>query len=474
MKYLFLLLALLPYFVFAQKFSLSLEKAINIAQNKSSVKELIRYDSLYKSYDEYLFKTRILPQVSLSSNSSISHGITTITLPDGSDRFVNRYVSNYGMNMSISQLLPFTGGTLSATSSLNGLYNFSPEKLHSFNLNLFNFSYSQQLSKYNEYSWLKELQKRQKQINDIQYYQDIENLNQTVVNAYFELYVQQTYLHLNEKLLDLSKQFLDRNKKLYFEGKILEEEFIDSEIQYKRMLNDSQDSTAYNMNDKTFRNLLNIPDDYIIELESFEEKILNTAFVFDKNQILELSLKYNQKMQFEYEELEFKKNMQKNKASTGITWSLSLGGGITSLDFIEDPRRQFNVSVSASVPILDWGTQKVKREQMDIQHKITLLSNEEKEKKFRLEIGQDLDYISVLQKEIINEKDMIELQYKKLNILKKKIEMGQLNSIELSKAQTDIIKATISYNIKIKNLIMIVYKYRYMALWDIMTNNPIN
>ena len=199
---------LFPVLLFAQSIHLSLDDALYIAQNESYAKEFIKYDSLIQSINNRSFKIQILPKITMSSNSDVSHAITTITLPDGSDRFVNRYVSNYGLNLSISQLIPLTGGSVSISSAIRGLYNFTPEKLHSFNLNMFNFSYSQQLSSYNEYKWDKKLFEKQNTLYDIRHYQERESLNQRIVDAYFELYIQQSYIQLNEKLSILSKDYL--------------------------------------------------------------------------------------------------------------------------------------------------------------------------------------------------------------------------------------------------------------------------
>jgi len=469
---------LFPVLLLAQTTHLSLDDALYLAHNESYVKEFIRYDSLLHTFENKSFKTQVLPKIFMTSNSDISHGITTVTLPDGSDRFVNRYVSNYGLNLSVSQLIPLTGGSFYISSAIRGLYNFAPEKLHSFSLNMFNFSYSQQLNNYNEYKWNKKLIEKQNVLYDTKYYQELESLNQKIVDAYLELYIQQAYIQLNEKLSILSKDYLDRNRLLFQEGKILEEDLLDSEIQYRQLLNNAQNKTLYKKLENNFIYLLNLPENLTLDLNYSYEIFTNIFFSFDKKQILNRCLKYNQTIQFEYDELNFQKNLQKNKASSGIVWNLSLGGGMNSYsnnfpDLLINPQRQFNITLSASIPLLDWGNQKLTREKMDIQHKIQQLSNKEKEKNFVNDIEQELDYILVLHQDILNEKKMMEIQNRKLELLEKKMKLEQVNVLDFSKAQTDIIKTTISYNRKIKDLIMLIYKYRYMSLWDIMNNTPL-
>lgn len=265
---------------------------------------------------------------------------------------------------------------------------------------------------------------------------------------------------------------------MYQERKILEEDLLDSEIQYRQLLNNAQNKTLYQKLEKTFKFLLNLPEHLILDLNYSDETFSNIFFLFDKKQVLNRCLKYNQTIQFEHDELDFQKNFQKNKASAGIVWNLRLGGGMNShsdqfLDLLNDSQQQFNISLTASVPLLDWGNQNLTKKKMEVQHQIQQLANEEKEKNFVAEVEQELDYILVLHQDILNEKEVMELQYKKLELLEKKMKLEQLNVLEFSKAQTDIIKVTISYHRKMKELIMLIYKYRYLALWDIFNNTSL-
>ena len=127
----------------------SLDQLLQIGV-KSYVTEIQKSNALINKYNNRLFQIRVNPKVKLSATlPNLVNSISPITLNDGSEKFINRFYMSSSMSMSVSQFLPFTGGTLSINSGLTRLDNFTPKRTKSFNLNMFNLSYSQSISSFN-------------------------------------------------------------------------------------------------------------------------------------------------------------------------------------------------------------------------------------------------------------------------------------------------------------------------------------
>ena len=126
-----------------------------------SEKEIIEYENS-------LFKIQVFPKLRMSATiPSITNSISPITLGDGSEKFVNRYYMNTAASLGLSQLIPFTGGTVTVSTGLTRLDNFSPQRNKSFSLNLFNVSYAQSVTSFNQYKWDKKILNKQKLLKQV-------------------------------------------------------------------------------------------------------------------------------------------------------------------------------------------------------------------------------------------------------------------------------------------------------------------
>ena len=238
---LLIILMLSKHEPFAQRVYLTLDQAIELSQNSTSY-ELLQADSLINYYNDRLFKIKTLPKIDLNATlPNLNNSISPITLTDGSEKYVDRFYSSANVGLSVSQLVPFTGGTLSLSSTLDRLDNFNPERSLSYNLNLINFTYSQKITGYNQYKWEKKLHKIQKTIDNIQLIQNREYIKEDVVNLFFSLYIEQCRLELNEFMLEFAKYVYERAVKLYEAHQISEENLLETEIEYHRAQNNNND-----------------------------------------------------------------------------------------------------------------------------------------------------------------------------------------------------------------------------------------
>ena len=161
--------------LYGQTISVTLDEAIQQMTSTYEYKKL-RNDSIIQEYNHQSFKASVLPQISLSGNlPNYSRSISLVTQPEGYDKYVTRSYATSNLGYNISQLLPFTGGTVSLSSNLERQDNFNmTTNRYAYYFNLFNVSYSQALFSYNSYKWKKRTDKLTQTLEEITYFQQKE------------------------------------------------------------------------------------------------------------------------------------------------------------------------------------------------------------------------------------------------------------------------------------------------------------
>lgn len=462
---------------FAQRILLTLDQAIDLSQNSNSY-ELLRADSLINIYNDRLFKIKVLPKINLNATlPNLNNSISPITLTDGSEKYVDRFYSSANFGISVSQLIPFTGGTLSLSSALDRLDNFNPERSLSYNLNLVNFSYSQKITGYNAYKWEKKLHKIQNTIDNIQLIQRREHIKEEVVNLFFSLYIEQRRLELNRFVQELAEYVYERAVKLFDIQRISEEDLLETEIQYHKAQNNNNDM-ALSMARQKLADYLNLNNGEELWVEFSPACLDEYKFNFDPENLINLAIKYSSDLTREYDILKNEQHLKDINSDSKPTISLSVGGGINSQadnfsTLMDSKSRRLNVVMSLSVPLFNWGANRIKKnialqeiQKSDIQYEST-------NKDDLTSFSYDIKRIYLLLSEIKEDKALLDLLEKRLNLIKTNVQYGKIDMSKIIQAEKQLIQSHMNYVYNIKNVFSLVYKYRALALTDIRDNSKV-
>lgn len=168
-------------------------------------------DSVINDNNRRIFNMRVFPLITMSATlPNINNNISPVVQPDGQELFINRFNANSNVSVSISQLLPFTGGTVSASTSLVRLDNYAPTRSVSYNLNLFNVSYRQSLSGFNSYKWEKKQFDAESKLADVRRIQAREDIFSTIASLFFNMYTAQEEYRILQESLSLSESLLEK------------------------------------------------------------------------------------------------------------------------------------------------------------------------------------------------------------------------------------------------------------------------
>ena len=131
---------------------LSLQETIRHAQEQSPDAQSARhsYRSAYWNYRYY--RANYLPNLTLTSNPYLDRAINKVTMGDGSVKFVEQNLLATDLTLSLTQNVPWTGGTFFVETSAQRIDLFSDDS-HSYQTSPVNIGYQQSLFGYNSLKW---------------------------------------------------------------------------------------------------------------------------------------------------------------------------------------------------------------------------------------------------------------------------------------------------------------------------------
>ena len=120
------ILLLLPFQLKSQKtLTLTLSEAIEMARRNSPEAIAARHAFRASYWNWRSFRAKQLPSLTLTSDPSLNRSIQSVTLEDGSDKFVHRNQLSVDAGLEIQQNIALTGGRVLLKTGLERLDMFT-------------------------------------------------------------------------------------------------------------------------------------------------------------------------------------------------------------------------------------------------------------------------------------------------------------------------------------------------------------
>lgn len=135
--------------------TLTMQQVVELAQENSisAMSNRNTFAAQYWSYRSY--KAELRPSLNLSANL-VQFNRSLVALQDYNTGTIS-YRANYNLNndatLYVSQSVPWTGGTLSLSTSLSRLDQYSPSRLTTYYAQPIYLSYAQSLWGFNRFKW---------------------------------------------------------------------------------------------------------------------------------------------------------------------------------------------------------------------------------------------------------------------------------------------------------------------------------
>ena len=439
----------------AQK-TLSIDDVFEIAFKNSNDIKILKNNFEKAKIENSLFRISSLPKVNTSVSLPYQRSISEVIQANGSQRFIERNFLNSSLNLNISQLLPFTGGTLNVTSSINNNRDFN-NKISGFSSNWVNVSYQQSINGFNSYKWEKKINSLSFKKDSIDFLKEKYKLKYDISKIYLDLSVASLKIDLlKQNILKTEKVLIEIEEKFKF-GRILKIDLDQLKITLNQLNNQLLNSkTSYDSGLKNLCSKINYNNAESIKLNNVEF----TTFNIDEN-LLRKEIKSNDFAIIKaLKQIQSEAKIDKVKKEGAISMNLQFGLGLNSTatefsNLYELPSQSQFVTISTKIPILDWGLSSKNLQIAKLEQENLNLELLEQEVELEEKVDEILNYQSSL---IANNKsfeEQLKLSQTINEMLTELLKMGRKTISEYSTQLLDAMKLQIECQTNNNNLYLL-------------------
>jgi outer membrane protein TolC len=468
---------------------LTLEDAIAVAQSQSP-DALTSRQTFRSSFWEYKsFRASYLPSMAASANlPEFRRDFNQYQNPDGSYSYLQQQYLSVNGDLSVSQRLGFSGGTIYATSSLGRLDNVPfTDSTYSYNSTPIFVGISQPIFKFNAYRWDRKIQPLQYDQAKKKYLEDLEQISITATNYFFNLLSAQIEKKIALTNLSNYDTLFRIAKGRYQLGKIAENELLSLELNFLRAQADVENAgIGLDMALFRFRSYLRIRDTIPIKL------IPPTAISFFKVSPVDAVgyAKTNSSayMDFERRMLVAERDVRQAKMDGRFDAELNAGYGLSQTavynevtkvspvvgDAYKNPLESQQLSLALTIPIYDWGVARGRIKVAEAQQEI--VRNEVEQEMLDFERNA---YIKVLQFNM--QENLIRIAAKSDTVARKTYEVVKgryligkpVTILELNDAQVNTDNSEKNFYSSLLLYWRSYYELRKMTLFDFRQSKPL-
>ncbi|MDL2326808.1 TolC family protein [Bacteroidales bacterium OttesenSCG-928-A14] len=461
----------------AAQTTLSLDSCIILAQSQSAEAKHALHNYQIANYDYKIYRKSLLPQIALSGELPMfNRSISKITMPDGTESFVAQSVGNYSASLSVNQAIPFTGGQFYVSTGLQRLDVYQGDVTTSYLANLVNVGIRQPIITYNSYKWQKKIEPVQYKKAERAYIETLENSAIQTVELYFSLLETQVSLLLNTQNKANNDTLLFIAKERFALGKITEDELLEVEvnnlnlsIQIDELQNTLQEQQAALADflglDRRGQIILTLPPTINMEVngeKARQEALANGTMELDHQQRL----------------LEAQSNVARAKSDNGFSLDLYASFGLSKSDPLfknayRNPLDQEQVTLSFTIPILDWGTAKCKRKRAEVSLRDVAVIIAQEKLDFQRNLLSTVNRYNLQAYQLQLAERATELAVKRFEMSKERYTGGKIGFLDYSVAQNEKDNSQITYIQALRKSWQGYYEIRKLTLYDFVSGSKI-
>ena len=456
---------------------LTMSQVIRMAQESSpqAVQARNTFESAWLSYRSY--KASMLPTLSLSSSPSLNRSTNYVTLPDGSELFARSNSMRNNVSLDLSQNVWFTGGTISLSSNLSRLDQLGENPTHSYYSQPLQLSFSQSLNGYNSFKWSRKTEPIEYRRARKQYAETMELVASQAAMVFFNLVSAQTELEIAQLNHAATDTLYTYGLGRYNIGTITENELLQLELN-KLNSETSIMSSQMSFDDAVdqLRNFLNLTSDTQIEVVTTDSI---PHFTVPLDQAMELARQNSPDIEsMELSRLNSESNLAYAKSQAGFKASIYMRLGLAqTADELPESFRNLNdeqsVSVSVSIPILDWGRARgrVKIAQNNLE--LTRMHIEQNEVSFEKMVTRTVSQFNMQERQVDIARRTMQTAQHRYEVARHLYVSGNSTILDLNSAITAKDSAYRGYVSALSRYWQLYYTIRSLTAFDFNNNELI-
>lgn len=467
---LLLLLSLSPLLSHGQVRPLTLEQVVTMARNDSPAAKIARYglDIDYWRYES--FKAQQLPLLSLSGDApGFVSAISSVRVGDGSQVFFRQEDLNYNANLSLTQQLPFTGGSLSIMSGINRYVDLNGERSIWQSTPLI-LRLNQPLFQYNPIIWTRRIEPVRFDLARTRFLETMENISVDIANSFFDAYIAKMNLDnatynvaINDTLFTISKGRLEV-------GRIGENDLLQSELQLMNArISLDNAKLEYERALEQLKIELNLPMDEEIDIIPPDQ--IPSVMVNPSLAVSEAMRNRSTMLDWKLQRLEADRSLAQAKTTNSLSATLRAGYGLNQTasefgDVFTNPLEQQNISVGFSVPLVQWGRHKAdvrsaESSKRQVDERIDL-----EVRRFEQDISYQVQRFLQLQSQVDLAARSDTIAQRRFEVASNRYRIGRIDITNLFIAQNEKDSARQNYIQTLRNYWTAYYRLRQSTLYD--------
>lgn len=457
--------------------NLTLEEVIEIAKRQSPDAILARHRYRGSYWQHRTYRAEFLPGLSISGTlPDLNRSITPYTLPDGTERFIERNVVNTLASLSVRQNVGLTGGQIFMSTELQRIDNLDLDSA-SYRTTPVNIGFRQPLFGFNPYKWQRMIEPLRYEEAKKNYIEAMERVGSRAVNLFFDLALAQINMEIAEFNHANTDTLYQIARGRYNIGTIAENQLLQMELSHLNA------GTALNeaildleLRKFQLRSFLGYNETVDLELTITPDIPDLTVNV---GKAVELAEENNPEMiSFERQLIEAEREVARARSQRGFQADLFAVYGLTNsaADFGEaysDPQISQRVQVGVEIPLLDWGLGRGRYRMAQSSQEVVRTQVEQSRTDFEQNVFLQIMRFNMQtdQLEIASKADTIaQLRY---DVTRERFLIGRIDVLDLNDAQTQRDIARRGFVSALRNYWNLFYNVRRLTLYDFVNEEPL-
>lgn len=449
--------------------TLTLEESLKLACEASPDAQAARHTFRTAYWNYRYHKANYLPSLTLTSNPYLNRSISKVTQGDGTVRYVEQNLLSSDLSLSLTQNVPWTGGTLSVQSSIDRLDLFN-DKTTSWQTAPVFLTYSQQLFGYNSMKWDRRIEPAKYTEARRSYVETVEFVKASAVSRFFSLALAQSNLESARQNFAQADTLYRIARGRYEMGSITESDMLQLEV--KRLNEETALLNAGTQLDyamQALRSYLGITtdDSLVIHTDS-----IVPIFTVNPDRALSIALQRSPDvLSWQRRLTQADADVSYAKSQAGLKADIYLRFGLTQTanrfkEAYRNPMDQQYVSIGLSLPILDWGRGKGRIQVARSQRELVAIQVEQAETDFEQNIRRIVAQFNLAARRVGISRRTAETAERHYDVARRLYVMGKTTVLELNNALNEKDSARQSAMSALETYWNLYFTLRSLTLYD--------
>lgn len=455
---------------------LTLQQTIRHAQEQSPDAQSARH-SFRSSYWNYrYYRANYLPNLTLTSTPYLNRAINKVTLGDGSVKFVEQNLLSTNLTLSLTQNVPWTGGTFFVETSAQRIDLFS-DNSHSYQTSPVNIGYTQSLFGYNSLKWNRRIEPVRYREARKRYAETLELVAAAATQKFFALATAQSNYEIACTNYANADTLYIYARGRYDIGTISENEMLQLEI--NKLTEETNRMNARIEVDNAMQELRS----YLGIQQDVDLKVRIEDFVpdlqIDLNEALLLAAQNSPDIEnMQRRRLESESAVAQARANAGLKADIYLRFGLTQTadrwkNAWRNPMDQQYVSLSVSLPILDWGRGKGQVRVAKSNRDLVQTQVEQDKTDFDLNIRKLVKQFNLQAQRVHIAARTDTTAQRRADVARRLYLLGQSTILDLNASITEKDSARRNYVTALYDYWSLYYTLRSLTLYDFRQDQPL-